>query len=611
MDAVNDKLRRIPHIVSYGRRPDDYVNWRRLRRLIARCAILHPACSPPPSNVIIPEFRVIDVEKLRIVKPKAQCRYVALSYVWGLSGHGAGTSSTKANIATSEEGLSTDNLPNTILDAITTCRMLRERYLWVDRLCIIQDDEANKHTQINAMATVFSSAFLVIVPSSCKDMTENMPGVSVARMPHQLFSSGPFWDIKRSVWSTRGWTYQEVVLARRKLFFSTREALLECDVVTYQEGGTGDYAHAKSKDSFVWNTSLQVRSIHEELYDVDKYFSHLTEYTKRKLSFESDVYNAFAGIIDALYGEKAGVTYGLPLADFDHALLWRAKDSDSTRRSASSVMLPTWSWASVDGEVAAPFLEDLVGPLIQWVETRYLNASEVSTPVRPRNPPRAWHEQKSYLSGKSTPVRSLYPRYLMILALQSGLFVEEASNHSAIRFARGLPDEVSHIEAAARVRWPEYRDCVNDVFSAAIRTPRINNCGVLHAIGKTANFDITQADGVHYYNVADSTGRKTGRIWPDSKSDPMWSRENIQGLNFLGMSISLVYRRDDHTSENYVYQPPCSFSTYQWARTKRFPVVNTLLLEWQCGIARRLGAGWIHLADWMSAEKTVKYIALE
>ncbi|GME23091.1 uncharacterized protein K452DRAFT_204684 [Neofusicoccum parvum] len=92
--------------------------------------------------------------------------YAALSYVWGsdpdngkLKGH---------MVERLESPNSLDDVPKTIEDALIICSELGYQYLWVDRLCIVQDDFEKKQGQINSMAQIFSSAAVTIVTAACR-----------------------------------------------------------------------------------------------------------------------------------------------------------------------------------------------------------------------------------------------------------------------------------------------------------------------------------------------------------------------------------------------------------------------------------------------------------
>jgi hypothetical protein len=117
-------------------------------------------------------IRLIDVDREKIIAGSTdRTRYVALSYVWGE--HKMGwemPQSLKAAVRTDEYGVETielpDILPYTIRDAIEVTRRLGYHYLWVDSLCIVQDDDHERHAQINMMDEIYSNASLTIAAAS-------------------------------------------------------------------------------------------------------------------------------------------------------------------------------------------------------------------------------------------------------------------------------------------------------------------------------------------------------------------------------------------------------------------------------------------------------------
>ncbi|KAK1636350.1 heterokaryon incompatibility, partial [Colletotrichum phormii] len=88
--------------------------------------------------------------------------YVALSYVWGQA---SSATAMLANIAALQApgALDGQEIPATIQEAMDLTRLLGERYLWVDRLYIVQDDEDAKHAQLRGMADIYAGALLTIV----------------------------------------------------------------------------------------------------------------------------------------------------------------------------------------------------------------------------------------------------------------------------------------------------------------------------------------------------------------------------------------------------------------------------------------------------------------
>jgi hypothetical protein len=72
-----------------------------------------------------------------------------------------------------------------VQDATLFVQSIGEKYLWVDSLCIAQDDIANKHDQIKNMNMVYSKAFATIVALSGRDASATLPGVRPATRSSQ------------------------------------------------------------------------------------------------------------------------------------------------------------------------------------------------------------------------------------------------------------------------------------------------------------------------------------------------------------------------------------------------------------------------------------------
>ncbi|KAF2259857.1 hypothetical protein CC78DRAFT_437421, partial [Lojkania enalia] len=90
--------------------------------------------------------------------------YIALSYVWGGIKM---LQTTLSNLKQLKRPGSlireAGKLPQAILDAMDIAEALNERFLWVDSLCIIQDDAISKHSQISSMNIVYGQAALTLI----------------------------------------------------------------------------------------------------------------------------------------------------------------------------------------------------------------------------------------------------------------------------------------------------------------------------------------------------------------------------------------------------------------------------------------------------------------
>lgn len=112
----------------------------RVKEMLDLCLQAHPMCNPTPSAYL--PARVIDIgtdtsaPKLCALVLK-KVNYVTLSHCWGAF---QPLTTTKATLAERQEGIDWDALPKTFQEAIKLTRILGIRYIWIDSLCIVQDD---------------------------------------------------------------------------------------------------------------------------------------------------------------------------------------------------------------------------------------------------------------------------------------------------------------------------------------------------------------------------------------------------------------------------------------------------------------------------------------
>ena len=116
---------------------------------------------------------------MRLVDADSSCRYLALSYLWGKA---KTFETTKSNLHDLKQDSSLirfkNQIPRVINDAILLTSKLEERFLWVDALCIVQDDVDVKQTQISQMDMIYDQAVLTIVALSGKDANASLPGIA-------------------------------------------------------------------------------------------------------------------------------------------------------------------------------------------------------------------------------------------------------------------------------------------------------------------------------------------------------------------------------------------------------------------------------------------------
>jgi hypothetical protein len=150
-----------------------------------------------------------------------------------------------------------ENLPQTIQDAIHCVKELGEMYLWVDALCIIQDDEEHKRTQISQMDRVYGSSVLTLIcappdPKIGLGAYNGLPGFRVGtRISEQdvgqvqgLDLLIPYHGVDLAIFGRRrnscAWTFQEDRLFRRKLFFTEMQRYFQCSCGIFCEDAVGE-----------------------------------------------------------------------------------------------------------------------------------------------------------------------------------------------------------------------------------------------------------------------------------------------------------------------------------------------------------------------------------
>ncbi|KAF3067428.1 HET-domain-containing protein [Daldinia childiae] len=76
-----------------------------------------------------------------------------------------------------QPGILDKNLPQTIEDSVSVTESLGIKYIWVDSLCIVQDDDEDKAIQIGAMGQIYGFAYFIILAASSSSVHGGLPGL--------------------------------------------------------------------------------------------------------------------------------------------------------------------------------------------------------------------------------------------------------------------------------------------------------------------------------------------------------------------------------------------------------------------------------------------------
>ena len=370
------------------------------------CKQTHPGCRARFATVdsidenIPPELpaRAIEIKEdkhinhVRLVETNGvHANYVTLSHCWGPQENRPLTT-TKDNLQKHLEGISWNSLPKTFQDAIIVTREVGFKYLWIDALCILQDDVDDWHRESNSMGLIYENAKFTISAAGAADGTEgcfmSRPSMNAVNIPYmdgmsmqstaclaipnssQTEASGKtsiladldFPDLRPL--SSRAWVTQEWELSRRMVHFRRGIMIWKCRTTACGEDNR--CVRSLLFDKISEHYSMQTRRETfptEELYSKELKVARsrtwralVEDYSSRNLTFYKDRLVALQGISSKIQRRWPGLVYaeGLWLDSMSEQLFWHGRPGDIphlSRPNELAEMFPTWSWASTLGRV--------------------------------------------------------------------------------------------------------------------------------------------------------------------------------------------------------------------------------------------------------------------
>lgn len=146
----------------------------------------------------------------------------------------------RKNLAQHKNGIEVDTLPATFQDAVRVTRSLGHQYLWIDSICIVQGPDGDFNHEAKRMEDVYSQAYCVLVASAAHGQHDGFLRARKQRN-YITFHKDPLppiyicefidnfqQDVLGSHLSTRGWAFQERVLAKRTIYFTEKQTYWEC-----------------------------------------------------------------------------------------------------------------------------------------------------------------------------------------------------------------------------------------------------------------------------------------------------------------------------------------------------------------------------------------------
>ena len=376
LNAINPVLTRSESLLKVA---DDWLK---------ECTSSHSGCNTGQSDYWIPK-RLLDIGSLttNLVSLKSKealpenSRYMALSYCWGTTSF---FQLSKDSFPMLLDGVSLEEFPKTIQDAIEVTRCLEVRFLWVDSLCMFQDSKGSPSWLDEAlqMDKVYAHSYATIAATCARTANEGMfrkrflDYVTLQLPAHSLgdrrslalptkfvvadnnikdnFGLAPLRE--------RAWTVQERFMAPRLLHFAQRELFWECKThfaseswpsltdsnVRHISSFETNFKQLNSTQNGCWLNCHQAEGC-----SVLKAWVRVTEtYSAGALTRADDKLIALAGMARC-FAPLFGSAYlaGLWKRHLPYLLLWKAEKPLRPSRPAT-YRTPSFCWTAIDAKIS-------------------------------------------------------------------------------------------------------------------------------------------------------------------------------------------------------------------------------------------------------------------
>jgi hypothetical protein len=326
--------------------------------------------------------------------------YVTLSHCWGGE---VSPQLLEENLDSFKRGIPIDVLPETFQDAIQFAASMDEvGYIWIDSLCIIQDDEHDWTKESADMRLVYGKSFLNLSATSAsnshgglfkdnnfellpeEEVTVGIEGLpqaydkkDVPRCFHErsrffkrqcTVVDASFWNnkVNNGPVNTRGWVLQERLMSPRVVHFCHDQVGWECACRDAPKATASCRIHQSKLTALCSRDKGILESITQRLLNLqgsvacpplDLWAAIVNAYAKTTVSFSRDKLVALSGLAEIMSKEtKCNYVAGLWQTDLISQLLWYVEPVfDDHDRSFSNVATfraeycaPSWSWAAID-----------------------------------------------------------------------------------------------------------------------------------------------------------------------------------------------------------------------------------------------------------------------
>ncbi|KAF2827068.1 HET-domain-containing protein [Ophiobolus disseminans] len=298
--------------------------------------------------------------------------YAVLSYCWGGD---QSTKTTKSNMALHVNGINISTLSQSIQDAIRVTKLLQLNYIWVDALCIVQDDPEDLGREISKQGRIYQNGAITILAGGAAStqsgflhhrtrlhprfiMKVDLPDSREVRLITDFEGTGNRFtiEIPEDPVDSRAWIYQEVLLSPHVLYFSPTQLTFFSPGAVHADGGPPLHILSDIRGSAsILLLSPKIKSPYFGIA-VHNWHKFLWKYSTLQLSQPADKLLALSAIAEA-YG--CGIMDSHTARNSYKAGLWQQHMPVSLAWNVNPIFItgrppyraPSWSWASVDGRI--------------------------------------------------------------------------------------------------------------------------------------------------------------------------------------------------------------------------------------------------------------------
>lgn len=314
-------------------------------------------------------------DAIRLTTPASEAleQYACLSHCWGKS---QPLKTVKSNIDSFKRNIPWDRLPQTFQDAVEFVRCLGIPYIWIDSLCIVQDDGEDWAREAANMASIYQNSLVTLAGTKSHSSEQGLFShdslLSRARKLEVTDGDGKIHDLyvrlRRPHWEdkigndysharsrlypllTRAWCYQERLLSPRFVHFCGTELVWECMEHSMCQCGL---FQPRFQLKLSGSTSFglpQAPSAHPAEYHNWKEI--IQQYSQLEITYDSDRLVALLGLADdAKKYHKGRYLAGMWEDTLIEDMLWYVSN-DPTGQRPRLHSPPTWSWASTSAPIS-------------------------------------------------------------------------------------------------------------------------------------------------------------------------------------------------------------------------------------------------------------------